>query len=240
LANNDHAVPTVVCSVSDPVASKIVSGVEDSGYDHVHAMVDPKRFERQIYAFHDLISFKKLGIAFIDSVSGRSYAAIDKIKKIAGERNFEIIECYVPEGGETPETNTKTVECARMLAPKIDAFYLIMMSGVNKETLPKIISAMNAAKVPVFSQFGSDEVRQGAIMSIATSDNFKAYGKFHAQTVAKIINGAKPRDLDQLCEGTPKIAFNKAAAKAIDLKDEIYQLLINTADEIYDSIDEVK
>jgi hypothetical protein len=46
LANNDHAVPTIVCSSSDPVASKIILSAEDSGYDHIHAMVDPKRYIR--------------------------------------------------------------------------------------------------------------------------------------------------------------------------------------------------
>jgi ABC-type uncharacterized transport system substrate-binding protein len=72
------------------------------------------------------------------------------------------------------------------------------MSAVNNETLPKIISIMNAAKVPVFSQFGSDEVRHGALLSIATSSNLTAYGKFHAETIAKIINGAKSRSTKQL------------------------------------------
>jgi len=240
LANNEHSVPTLVCSVSDPVASKIVAGAEDSGYDHVHALADPKRFERQIYAFHDIIGFKKLGIISIDSAAGRSYAAIDDLQRIAKERNFEIIQCLVQSGGATPEANSKTVECVRSLAPKIDAYYLTMQSSVNKETLPKIISAMNAAKIPVFSQSGSDEVRQGALLSIATSTDMAVYGKFHAEVIAKVINGAKPRDLDQVCEAPLKIAFNKATAKAIDLKDDVFQLLSKSAQEIYDKAEEIK
>jgi ABC-type uncharacterized transport system substrate-binding protein len=240
LANNEHSVPVIVCSVSDAVAAKIIPGVEDSGFDHVHALVDPKRFERQIQAFHDIIGFKKLGISYIDTVDGRSYAAIDDIKKIAEKRNFEIIQCPVPAGGATPETNSKTVECAKTLASKIDAYYLTMQSSVNKETLPKIISAMNAAKIPVFSQSGSDEVRHGALLSIATSTDMAVYGKFHAEVIAKVINGAKPRDLDQVCEAPLKIAFNKATAKAIDLKDDVFQLLSKIAQEVYDKVEEIK
>lgn len=240
LANNQHSVPTIVCSVSDPVASKIVPSVEDSGLDHVHALVDPKRSARQIGSFHDVIGFKKLGISYIDTDAGRSYAAIEDIRKIAKERKFEIAECHIPDGGATPEANAKAVECAKILAPKIDAYYLTTAAVVNKETLPMIISAMNTAKVPVFSQAGSDEVRQGALLSISSVSSKEANGKFHAEVIAKVINGAKPRELDMLCEAPPQIAFNKATAKAIDLKDDIYQLLSKTAHEIYDGIEEIK
>ncbi len=55
LANDEHSVPTVVMSTSDPVESGIIQSVDDSGYDHVHARVDPYRYERQLRIFHDLI-----------------------------------------------------------------------------------------------------------------------------------------------------------------------------------------
>jgi len=239
LANNEHSVPMIVCSVSDAVGSKIISSVEDSGYDHVHAHVDPTRFIRQLRSFHDVFGFKKLGVIFINTVSGRSYAATEDIRKVAKERNFEIAECYVPDGGATPEANAKVIECAETLAPKIDAFYLTMMAVVNKETLPRIISAMNTAKIPTFSQLGPDEVRQGVLLSIATP-NFKAWGKFHAEVIAKIINGAKPRELDQVFELPAKIAFNAAEAMTIGLKPEIFDLLSKTAAEVYKEIQKGK
>jgi len=234
LANNEHSVPTMVCSVSDAIASKIIISAEDSGFDHVHARVDPKRYLRQIYVFHDVIGFKKLGVIYQDTVAGRSYAAIEDIRKIAAKRNFEIVECHTPEGGATPENNAKTVECAQTLASKVDAFFLTIQASVNKETLPKIISAMNAAKVPVFSQSGSDEVRQGAMLSISSGSTMQVYGKFSAEVMAKIINGAKPRDLNQLCETPPKISFNRATAKAIGLREDLFELLLKTAQEVYD------
>jgi len=238
LANSEHSVPTIVCSVSDAVASKIIPGVQDSGSDHVHAHVDPKRYIRQLHAFHDIIGFKKIGVAYMNSPAGRTYAAIDDIQKIAKELKFEIVECNdTPDAGATPEANAKVVECAKTLAPKIDAFYLTTAAAVNKETLPQIIAVMNTAKIPVFSQSGSDEVRQGTLLSISSTSNLSAYGKFSAEVMAKIINGAKPRDLDQVCEAPPKIAFNKAAAKVIDLKDDVYQLLSKTAQEVYDKIE---
>jgi ABC-type uncharacterized transport system substrate-binding protein len=234
LANNNHSVPIIVCSVSDALASKIVKSVEDSGYDHVHAHLDPKRFENQITAFHDIIGFKKLGVVYIDSIPGRSYAGLDAIRKIAKERNFEVAEATIEEDISDEKQGERAIQLSRELAPKIDAFYVIMMSAFNSKTLPDILGSMNAYKVPTFSQLGSEDVRQGVLLSISDFANFKGVGKFHAETIVRIFNGAKPRELSQVYEFPLKIAFNKATAKAIDLNDDIYQLILSLAEEVYD------
>ena len=234
LANNDHSVPTIVCSVSDAVASKIVKSVEDSGYDHVHAHLAPKRFERQIEAFHDVIGFEKLGVVYVDSLDGRSYAGLESIRNIAEKRKFKIVECPIEMHNTNETQGPLAVQCSHELAPKIDAFYIPMMSAVNSKTLPKILSAMNAHKVPTFSQLGSEDVRHGVLLGISDSANFRGVGKFHAETIAKIINGAKPRELSQIYEFPRKIAFNKATAKMIDLGADIYDLISEVAEEVYE------
>ncbi|MDM8524491.1 ABC transporter substrate binding protein [Desulfococcaceae bacterium HSG8] len=235
LANNSHSVPTVVASTTDAVAAKIVKSVEDSGYDHVHARVDPALYERQIRAFHDLLGFKKLGVPFKDSVTGRSYAAIEHIEKVAEERQFQIIPYYMKYTNTDKKSPAEMIECARELAPKIDAYYAPMHDSINPKTLPEILAALNEYKVPTFSQH-SDLVRYGLLLTVATV-KFEGRGMFYAKTIARIINGAKPRALGQVYETPVKIAFNKAAAKIIDLRDDIYHLLSETADEVYEEIE---
>ena len=51
-------------------------------------------------------------------------------------------------------------------------------------------------------------------MSISRA-NFQYVGKFYAQTIAKIFNGAKPRDIGQLFEAPSKIAINRKTAEMI-------------------------
>jgi len=241
LANNEHSVPTLVCSVSDAIASKIVKSPEDSGYDHIHARIDPSRHERQIRSFHDVIGFKKLGVAFEESVVGRSYAAIGDIEKVAKDRNFEVITCYMKEDiPDRKEAEESAVKCAAELAPKIDAFYITPGNAmISKSSFPKILNIMNTHKVPTFAQSGSSEVSRGVLLSISNR-NFSYVGKFHSEIIGKIINGAKPRDLDQIFEAPVKIAFNKATAEKINLNYEIYNMILNVADETYDNIEEGK
>ena len=82
-ANDNHNTPTIVLSASDPLSAGIIKSVDDSGFDHLHATVDPSRFERQVRVFHEIIGFNKLGVAYENSVNGKSYAAIDVVQKVA-------------------------------------------------------------------------------------------------------------------------------------------------------------
>ncbi|MCP4350227.1 MAG: ABC transporter substrate-binding protein [Desulfobacterales bacterium] len=238
LANDEHSVPVIVCGTADAWRSKIITNSKDSGYDHVHAHIDPTKYLKQIQTFHDIFKFGRLGMSFENTTAGKSYAALEDVRKVARERNFKIEECHTTYGyGVSMEQReSSVVKCARKLARKVDAFYLTMQAPVNKNTISEIVSVMNRYKVPVFSQAGSYEVRQGALLSIADSD-FSLQGKFQAETIAKVINGAKPRELNQILELPTKIAFNASTAMQISLKDDIYNLLLTTAEEVYKDIE---
>jgi ABC-type uncharacterized transport system substrate-binding protein len=231
LANNEHNVPTIVISSSDPVEAKISKSVLDSGFNHLNARVDPTRYERQIRIFHDIIGFTRLGIAYSDTVDGRAYAAINDVHKVAGERNFDIVACHAEFTNVTKEDAYQAVlKCYRELAPRVDAFYLTVHRGVDLQRMPELLAPFLAHKVPVFSQSGSQEVQQGVLLSIARA-GFNYIAKYHAQTIAKIFNGAKPRDLDQLFMDPPRIAINTKTAQIIGYDPAIETL--NMADEIY-------
>ncbi|MBW2067569.1 MAG: ABC transporter substrate-binding protein [Deltaproteobacteria bacterium] len=237
LANNEHHVPVVVCSTSDAVAAGIVKGVDDSGYDHVIAHLDPTRYERQVRLFHEIIGFHKLGVAYENSVAGRSYAALDDIRKVAKEKKFEIVSCYtLSDIPDTSEAEKSVVDCAEKLAPQIDAFYVTVQQGVTLKNLSNILKPLYEHKVPTFSMRGSEEVRYGVLLSIASA-GYKYVGRFLAETIAKILNGAKPRDLPQVFEAPPKIAINLEAAQIIGWDPPVDVLA--AADEIYQKIEKV-
>jgi len=232
LANNQHRVPTIVISSSDPVGSHIIKSDRDSGFDHVNARVDPTRYERQLRLFHDIIGFTRLGIAYeTDTVEGKTYAAINDVQKIARERDFEIVSCHAPFSKVTQEEAFQAVlQCHRELAPKVDAFYITVHRGIDLQRMAELLAPFYQYKVPTFSQGGSQEVQSGVLLSIARA-GFKYIAKFHAQTIAEIFNGAKPRDLDQLFQDPPRIAVNTRTAQIVGYDPPVE--ILNMADEIY-------
>jgi ABC-type uncharacterized transport system substrate-binding protein len=238
LSNNSHKTPTLVLTASDAVSSGIIKSIEDSGYDHINAHVDPMRYERQIRIFHDIVRFKTLGVLYEDTVEGRSYASIDMIEKMASELHFSILRCYTKSDISNKNlAGESVIKCFNELSKKCDAIYVTLQGGVNVETIPKIVEIANSQKIPTFSQSGSDEVKQGILLSQSHS-GFKYVGLFHAQTIGKVFNGASPRQLTQVFEGPPKIAINLRTAEIIGFNPPM--ILLGAADEIYDSIQDSK
>jgi len=239
LANNNHHTPVLVASTSNPISSNIIKSVEDSGYDHVLARVDPLRYERQVRIFHDIIGFQKLGVAYEDTVPGRSIAALAEIERVAQERGFETVSCLtiddVPDRTIAEESVKK---CFQELGDKgVNAIYATLQNGINTNTIPELVKIANSYRIPTFSQSGSDEVRYGFLMSISTA-SFKYVGVFYAETIAKIFNGAQPRQLGQLFEDPPKIAINLKTAESIGYDPPVD--VLGAADEIYQEIETPK
>lgn len=235
LANNEHSTPLEVISASDPIASGIIKSVDDSGYDHVHAQVDPFRYERQVRVFHDMIGFKKMGICYEDTEAGRSYAALDKVEKVAKERGFEIIRAFTKSDVADSKLAEESVKKAfRDLAEKCDAIYVTVQGGVSYKSIPELVEIANRHQTPTFSQSGSEEVKYGFLASISQA-GFKYIGEYHAEITSKILNGARPGELPQLFEEPPKIAINMKTAETIGFNPPVDILL--AADEIYQNIE---
>jgi len=234
LANNQHSVPTIVMSTSDPVESGIIRSQDDSGFDHVHARVDPYRYERQIRIFHDIIKFKKLGIAFEDSIYGRSYSAIDTVEKVAADIGFDVVKCHTKSDiSDTNIASQSVIQCFEELSKQVDAIYVTIQGGVNPESIPSLVEIANKNNIPTFSQLGSKEVQQGFLFSISRP-GFKPAGLFLSATIAQVLNGAKPRQLKQVFEESPSIAINLKTAEIVGLY--LYADILAAADTIYRDI----
>jgi ABC-type uncharacterized transport system substrate-binding protein len=235
LATDEHSIATMIMSTSEPVKSGIIKSVEDSGLDHIHARVDPLRFERQIRIFHDMIGFKRLGVAYEDSEFGRAYAAIELVETVAKERGFEVVRCYTQSDiADQGLAGQSVVNCFKDLAHnKVDAIYVTYQGGVNNKTIPELVKIANENRTPTFSQAGAEWVKNGFLMSISRA-GFKPVGLFEAAIMAKVFNGAKARQLPQLFQEAPNIALNLKTAEIIGLY--LYADMLAAADEIYNEI----
>ena len=235
LANARHSTPTVVMSTSDPIGSGIIKSAEDSGLPHVHARVDPHRYERQVRVFHDIIHFTRLGVAYENSTVRRTYAAIDTVEKVARERGFEVVRCFTQSDTADREMAAQSVvDCFKYLSANADAIYVTVQGGVNGETIPELVRIANEHRIPTFSQLGSEEVRNGFLLSISRAGGFRPVGLFLAATIAKVFNGAEPHQLKQIFEDTPNIAINLKTAEMVGFY--LYADVLAAADEIYGEI----
>lgn len=231
LANDQHHTATKVLSTTDAIGAKIIKSAEDSGFDHVHARVDPNRQERQVQIFHDIFGFQQMGLYYTDTTDGRSYAAIDKIENVANEGGFELVRCYTKDASAGEEAAVESVHaCLHELGKQVEAIFITIHPAIKMKHIPEMVNIINSYKVPTFSQYGSEEVKMGILLSISQA-GFSYLGQFEGEVIAKILNGAKPRQIGQLFEDPPKIAINLKTAEIIGY--DVPVDVIGAADEIY-------
>lgn len=226
-------VPTVVVSSTDPISARIIPSAADSGQDNLHARVQPDHYQRQIQLLHDIVPFKTLGLVYEDTEAGRTYAAIDKVAALMPTLGFSVKRCDAPATGIPIATATQNVlTCYQKLSSEVDAFYVTEHRGITSTSVKQLAALLRAARVPSFSMQGSDEVKAGLLMSLAKAD-YSSVGMFHAQTIARIFNGEKPRSISQVWNAPAKIAINLETARRIGFDPPVDILL--AADEVYEA-----
>jgi len=237
LGNDNHNTDIFVFAASNAVRSGIIDSVEDSGFDHVWAHMDPTRFERQLNAFYDIENFKKLGMVYEDSDIARVYSAVSEVEALAAEKGFQIVRHYVdePQSSEDYQRYYREVrEAYDKLATRVDAMY-VTIASLKSEKLPELFTPFYEQNVTIFSQLGNIEVKNGALMTVSVMDELNT-GRFGADAMIKCLNGAKPRELTQTFQCAPRIIFNSEVAKKIGFK--IPFKLIIVTDEVYGEIPE--
>lgn len=226
--------PVYVTAVSDPVASEIITSVNDSGHDYLSAFTDPGRFERQVKLFHNVVKFNKLGLLYTDTKAGRSYAALEDVKKVADELGFEIVASTdLIEEDNNPNAPAKYLEALRKIAPQVDAVYLTIQAGLTDESISDIMKVINEYKLPTFAMEKRNYVQKGVLMSISAYED-KSVGKFNTDRVLRMLKGEKPRELNMIFNITPSIAVNLKEAELIGF--DIPVDILGSADEVFNEI----
>lgn len=215
LANNEHGVPTLVCSTSDAVAAGIIKSPGDSGFDHVHARVDPTRYARQVRLFHQVVGFKRLGMVYENSPEGISFAGLEQIAPLAEALGFELVTCEAPFSNVPLEqAQAAVLACHEELAPKVDALYITIHRGVDLTSIGSLLVPLFKHKVPTFAMGTLYEVNAGAMMGMA-QPNFEYAGDFYAEVAARVFNGEHPRAINQILPDPQDLRINIETAKRI-------------------------
>lgn len=230
---NNHKTPIVSMATSDPIGAGFVKSEKDSGVDNFTTRLDPERYQRMFEMFHQVVGFDTLGLIYPDSSSGKQYTNLAEAKAVAQQRGFEILE-YDRITTESAE------DCLRGLTYLVDngmdAFFIPSLLGFDWEEsdVEKLFNFLNDNGIATFARNGSRDVKAGALMGFSTVD-FSKRGQFLSALIIRILEGEKPRSLNMVDKGSPKISFNLHVANKIGFNPP-FDLLAAT-DELYQTIE---
>ena len=230
---NNGEIPIVSIGVSDPLKSKFVLSTDDSGIDNYTARIVPGRYERMFEIFHDVVGFQKLGLVYTDSENGRKYTNLADAQTVAEKKGFEVIS-YTDI-----KDNSKSRSCLAglkwLVSQGIDAFFIpaINCFDWSQSNVKLLLDYLNENEIPTFAREGTKYVKSGALMGFSSID-WSARGQYVAKKMVEIFEGTKPRDLQMLDPGIPKITLNIFVVEKIGF-DPPFDILA-ACDEIFEDI----
>lgn len=233
LKANNGKTPIVGIAVADAVKSKFVLSEKDSGVDNFTVHLEPGRYKRMFQIFHDVVGFKKLGLIYPNTESGRKYSSVEDARDVAQERGFEIIEYKKIGASETVEECMEGMKT--LSAQGMDAFFVptLLCFDWDQNNVKPLMDFLIEKKVPSFAREGSKVVQAGALMGFSTYD-FSKRGMFISDKIIRILKGEKPRSLNMVDNAVPKISLNLKVAELIGF-DPSFDI-IAASDEIYQEI----
>ncbi len=228
---DSYPVPVVADAVTDPFGAGITKNAEDSGKDFFSCKIDAEQFKQQVRLFHEIAGFKKLGIVYGDDEYGQIYGAVRDVESVASELGFEIVRNTRVKEEMAEDTVPLYLEALADVAARSDAVYIGASTAVTEyDILDDIVAILDAAKVPSFALEGSIRVKDGVMLSLASSGTIRS-GIYTATKISQIFTGRKPRELSQKFESVPSVAVNLATAAKIGF--EVPADVIVNSDEVY-------
>jgi ABC-type uncharacterized transport system substrate-binding protein len=230
---NNGKKPILAMAVADPLASGFIKNFHDSGIDNFTVRVEPDRWKIMFEIFHDVVHFKRLGIMYCDTKSGRAYTNVKEAREVAKKRGFTLVEYNKLSSAESLEECEKGLNW--LLSKGIDAFFIPPLNGFDwkKNDVERLMKKLIKNKIPTFARDGSLYVKAGALMGFSSID-FCSRGRFLADMAIQIFKGRKPREVNMINRPSPKIAVNLETALKIGFDFPLTILI--ASDEIYDKI----
>jgi len=226
-------IPVLGDSISNGVTAGIIDSIEDSGKDFLTIRCNVGVYREQVRLFHDLINFKRLGVLYTDTPSGRSYAALDDIEAVAAERGFEVIGAtrHLHEEEGHPQAESGYLKALEELCPQVDAVYLTIQAGFTDNNLSRVLAILAEHKLPSFAMANVWKyVERGVLFGVSETEMASA-GIYNAEKIVNILKGIKPRSLSQVFQHVPKVAINLKTAE--DIGYAVPESVLNRADEIH-------
>lgn len=205
IVNGEPECPVVFISVTDPVASGILTTMEApdknaTGTSNIVPVDQIFTLAKQLTP-----SVQNIGILYCSGEQNAVQTA-EKAKAYLSENGFTYREVTVANSSEVQQA-------AQSLASDVDAIYIPIDSTVQT-AMAQVVEAANAAKIPVY---GSDPVmvQSGALACVSVSNT--QLGERSAEMADEILRGAAVSSVPAEALDEYQYVISRAAAETLGI-----------------------
>ncbi|MDR2780922.1 MAG: ABC transporter substrate-binding protein [Holosporaceae bacterium] len=201
-------IPLVFHAITDPVAAGLLKDIEHSG-SNITGSSDMQNLEILLEFVKTILpNAKTIGLLCLTSDSNDT-TLVEMMKKTAPSFGLSVIAIPVDQVRDIPV-------CLQKFIGKVDLIY-VGASGLHA-AMPIISFEASKMNIPVFDS-EDQSVRDGlALASFGVS--YESVGKNAGKLVAKLLNGASPKDLPPIFPKTEDhvCVVNEKLAKKFNLR----------------------
>ncbi|MDT3378857.1 ABC transporter substrate-binding protein [Labrys neptuniae] len=195
-------IPVVFAAVTDPLGAQLIKALDKPG-GNITGVSDFPPAAGQLDLIKEVLPKAKVVGVVYNSGEVNSLSVIEALRKLAGERGFEILP--------SPATKSSDVgSAAQNLVGKADAIY-IPNDNLVVSALESVLQVGFDSRLPVFAS-DPDSVGRGAVAALGL-DQFEI-GRQAGHVAARILKGEKPGDIPvENSKGVSLVVNSKAAEK---------------------------
>lgn len=220
MKEHDLNVNTLVCMATDPVAAGIIPSADDSGDPQLWAQVETLPYARQLRYYHSIIPFENIGMVYTDPL----IVDLNGYEIGAEELGITITKRQITEETAADVSQLQAIYQELIEEEKIDAYMLNANLIGSDVDVAALLEPFMEAGVPFFVQDGENYVESGGLLLVASTDNV-GVGRFVAETIEQIAQGALPGDIPGEYVSSPYISLNLDTARRIGFQPDFDLLL---------------
>ncbi len=205
-ANQQHLIPIVFSSVTDPKGARIVKNLSnpEGTVTGVSNFVDPGL---QFDLFKKILpNLSTIGIIY-NPGEPNSVTLVAEMQKIAARKGLELIFA-------TANTSADIAQATQTLIPKVQAIF-INNDNTALSAFDSIVNISTKHRIPVFCS-DLDMVDHGALAALGA--NQYEIGKQTGKLILKILQGESPNQIPVLFPNKTETRINAAQAAKLGLK----------------------
>lgn len=176
-----------------------------SGIKNLCYLDFPDNLGRDIQAFLEVVSFRKVALVFNkhvhDAITGLTPRSRRHLEKFGVETIVIDVDRSIDEVFE-------------QLTPDIEAIYVSPLLHLAPGQFDRLVDELKQRKLPSFSLFGEEEVERGILASTNTNP-FPRLSRRIALNVQRVLLGEEPGELPTTFPRTEQMTINIETARAI-------------------------
>lgn len=212
LKENKGNKPIFLISEHDLVENNIIHSYEDSGYDNVTAFIKQIDLIARLSQLTKLLNYQKFGIITFENENSSANLFAKRFQERIKSTDLTLQEFTIKE--DTEEDITAILP--HIIEAKPD---ILIIKGIQNfernHNAWDFIEPLIDADIPCLSPDLRSMVSKGALIGFSMNEKFKS--NIFADTMAKLLKGEKPRDINMVHPYYAELNLNMLIANELEL-----------------------